>query len=268
MVATGDEKPVLTVAYDLGYAACCSREDRGADGEGLDDGVGEVLPLGREDRAVGGSEELEDAPARLRAEEPDSRAEAEAARPLLELAPLRPLAGDDERDALRRRHRLERDAERLLRAQPSREGEGRPVQAQRASELVAAGEPVDDGRRVREDAHALRRDAPRDRQVTQPPARAEDVRRAPELSVAQRAQDALGRAAPGGLESLDVALNEPAPPRAFERGVGGQLEHVRPPRGERTGRRAPEHAGRVDELRGGRASPHQPQAAQVPDADR
>ena len=76
-VAERNEQPVLAVGHDLGDAAGRRREHRRADGERLDDRVREVLPARREDRRVGGGEELDDALARQRTEEAHALAEPE-----------------------------------------------------------------------------------------------------------------------------------------------------------------------------------------------
>src|SRR4051812_34129123 len=117
-VTERDEQPVHAVADDLGDTAGRRCEYRRSGGEGLDNRVREVLPAGRENRRVGRSEELDHTLARLGAQEAHAALEPELGDIALERRPLVPLTGDEERDALVRRERLERNAKRLLRGEP------------------------------------------------------------------------------------------------------------------------------------------------------
>ena len=74
----------------------------------------EVLPGRREEADVDGAEERDDVVARPGAEESHAVRDAERRRLPLEAAPLRPVAHDEELDAVDPRDGLERVAERLL----------------------------------------------------------------------------------------------------------------------------------------------------------
>src|SRR5439155_24989648 len=76
-VSSRDEQPVDAVVDDFRDAARLHREHGRSDGESLDNGVREVLPARGKDRRVGGTEELDDALARLCSEKRDSLADPE-----------------------------------------------------------------------------------------------------------------------------------------------------------------------------------------------
>src|SRR5439155_21191049 len=109
-----DEEAVDAVPDDLCNAARRRRQHGRPRGERLDDGVREVLPARREDRRVGGAEQLDDPLARQRTEEADALLQPELAHTSLERRALVALARDHERDAVDLRERLECDPERLL----------------------------------------------------------------------------------------------------------------------------------------------------------
>ena len=71
------------------------------------------------------------------------------------------------------------------------------------------------------------------------------------------------RPAAARLKVADLARHEPAAPSALERRVGGELEHERCAREERAERRAPEHAGRIDDVRPPGPRGDQPHRGQV-----
>ena len=224
----------------LGDAARPRREHGRADGQRLDDGVREVLPARGEDRRVGGAEELEHAAraaaGRGSARGRRSRARRRAWRAARGRAPRR-------RPAARRRPRWRprgsrRPSDFCAVSRPAKASVA-PLTPSAPLELASrAGQVARRRRRVRQHRDALRRHAPGDGELAQPRARAEDVRRAAQLGVARAARRRSRlEAAAARLELLHLAADGAAPPRALERRVGGQLDDVRPPRGERSRRR-------------------------------
>ena len=95
-VSRRDEQAVLAVVHDLGHTAHGRGDDRRADRQRLDDRVGEVLPGGRKQRGIPGTEQAQDPLARDAPEEADAPVEPELAHTALERLALRPVAGDDE----------------------------------------------------------------------------------------------------------------------------------------------------------------------------
>ena len=90
----------------------------------------EVLPARAQYGRVRRPEQLDDPLARLRAEKTDAPGEAERIYSALQGLAIRPLAGDEQLDAVRARDRLDGSLERLLRRQSPRERERRPVHAE------------------------------------------------------------------------------------------------------------------------------------------
>ena len=132
--------------------------------------------------------------------------------------------------------------------QPSGERERRAVELELAAQLFPRPERRHGRRGVREHRHAPGRNTPGHDELAQVRTRREDVRGPPQLRVAGDTERANRDIAARVLEFVHVATDEAPPPRALERGVGGQLHDVRPPRRRRARRTAPEHAGRVDDV--------------------
>ncbi len=247
-VSGRDEQAVLSVAHDLRHTAH-SRGDNGtADRERLDDRVGKVLPGRREQRSVGRTEEAEHRLTRNAPEEADAPVEPELAHAALEGGALRPVAGDDERHVRSPRERLQRHAERLLRPEPTGEDEHVPVQLELLAQLLARRHGRNLGGRVRKDRDPRGIEPPAEGDVTEVPARAEDVSSASQRGVPRHPQEARAHSSALSLELVQRAGVPPAPRRAFEHLVGDELHDERPTRQPRADRGAPDHARRVDDV--------------------
>ena len=239
-VAGRHEQAVLAVADDLRHAADGGRDHRTADGERLDDRVREVLPGGREHGGVGGAEEAKDRLARDAAEEAHARVEPELAHSSLERQALRPVAGDHERHVRRCGERLERDAERLLRAEPAGEHEdvARRARARREARRATASA----GSRARDSAEPRRA-----------PGRAPNAarRRGGTRSGRRRvARPSAPRSASRAGSAPDRLLRRAGTRRASRRS-GRSASRARRPRRTRASRRAASaRAGRRSRLAG------------------
>src|SRR5262249_17200265 len=157
---------------------------------------------------------------RLRSEELDAVVDAELARALLERRTIWAFARDHEADSLGARDCLERPPERLLRGQPAGE-----------RERVSVSGCL---RKLPEHRHRVRQRPPRGRGTPraegEPPqvrARAVDVGRTAQLEAASTPKRKPECPAATRLELVDVAGHEPAPARALEGGIRGQLHDVR-----------------------------------------
>ena len=140
------------------------------------------------------------------------------------------VAGDQQRDTVHLRERVERDIERLLRREPAGERECRcrscrtthgARRAARARGSRGAGFGSTETR--------AGVDAPGHGELAEPRARREDVRRSPKLGVARTAKRLHLQAAAASLELVDAPADDPATPCALERRIGGELDHVRTP---------------------------------------
>ena len=219
--------------------------------------VREVLPRRREQRRVGGAEELDTSSRVPGAEEAHAVAEAELA--AARARALRARGRRRARAATRRRTRAsgrERVAERLLRRQPARRTRARArrcraprapprAAAARAAAAPGSGRPID----------PLRVEAPAERDLAQVGARRRRTCAARRRAAVRVARSARTRRASArrAWNSSSVPANRPDAALALERLVGDELDDERPPRDARAERGAAHHRRRVDDVGAPRA---------------
>ena len=168
-VSRRDEQAVLAVMHDLGHTAHGRGDDRRADRQRLDDRVGEVLPGGRKQRGIAGTEQAQDPLARDAPEEADAPVEPELANTALERRALRPVAGDDEGHvrSASRGPAAPRRAPSAARGDPRRRARARRPRAPRAA---ARGRAWAGSRcRVRKNRDPLGIEPPAEGDVTEVP---------------------------------------------------------------------------------------------------
>ena len=214
----------------------------------------EVLPGGREHGGVGGAEEAKHRLAWDAAEKAHTRVEAELERAPLESRPFWPVARDHERHVRHPPERLEQDADRLLRAEPSGEHEDVAVELELGTKLLARRHRRDRGCGIGQNRHAPCVEPPTQRDIAEVRARAEDVSRSLERRVPRRAEEAQPTASSDALELVERPDVAAAARRALEDLVGHELHDERPPRETGADGGSPDHARRVDDVGAARGS--------------
>ena len=151
------EQPVDAVGDDLADAADGGRDQRRADGQRLDGGVREVLPVAGEDGRLGAGERVQHLLPRQRADEAHPAVQAGVVRVLLEAGAVGAVADDRQRGRRHVGERVEGDVHRLLPGQAAREDEPAALRRRRLARRPARGSARRAGARSRGPSRARSR---------------------------------------------------------------------------------------------------------------